>query len=185
MKITPFELERYFAKHEFTARYLLSSSDCEALTMSELLAMADTETTWLWDGLSLGYTETLGHPVLRETIADMYDGLGANDILVVVPEEGIFLVMHVLLEPGDHVVCTFPAYQSLYEVARSIGCDISTWEPIEERSWHFDVEQLEEKLRSNTKLVVTNFPHNPTGYIPTKADFQALINIIGNGRVTC
>ena len=128
MNIAPFELERYFAKYEFSSRYLLSASDCESLPMPELLAMADAETAGMWAELRLGYTESAGHPLLREAIAAMYAGIEARDTLVVVPEEGIFLLMHALLRPGDHVVCTFPGYQSLYEVARAIGCDVSTWE---------------------------------------------------------
>jgi hypothetical protein len=51
MNIEPFLLERYFDRHEFSARYLLSSSDCEALGMSELLAMADAEAARLWQEL--------------------------------------------------------------------------------------------------------------------------------------
>lgn len=177
MKINPFALERYFAKYEFSARYLLSSSDCESLSMSEVLEMADSETKGLWNELKLGYTETLGHPLLRETIAEIYDGIRMEDIIVVVPEEGIFLLMHALLEPGDHVVCTFPAYQSLYEVARFIGCEVSNWEPEEDRGWHFDIQQLEEKLQGNTRLIVVNFPHNPTGYVLPGMDYEALINL--------
>jgi aspartate/methionine/tyrosine aminotransferase len=175
MKIDLFELERYFAKHEFSARFLLSSSDCESLRMSELLAMADAETAGLWEGLRLGYTESPGHPLLREVIAGMYREIETEEILVVVPEEGIFLLMHSLLNPGDHMVCTFPGYQSLYEVARSIGCDVSTWEPDEGQRWHFDVEGLREKMRANTRLVVVNFPHNPTGYLPPREEFEAIV----------
>jgi aspartate/methionine/tyrosine aminotransferase len=178
MKIAPFVLEHYFAKHEFTARYLLSSSDCEALSLTELLSLADSETKQLWADLKLGYTESLGNPLLREAIAEIYDGIGANNLLVVVPAEGIFLLMQALLEPGDHVICTFPAFQSLYEVARSVGCEISTWEPDEDRSWYFDVGQLAEMIQDNTKLVVVNFPHNPTGYIPPLTDFQAIIDLV-------
>ena len=51
INIQPFALERYFARPEFSARYLLSSSDCESLSMADLLAMADPETTLLWDEL--------------------------------------------------------------------------------------------------------------------------------------
>jgi len=178
MKIAPFVLERYFAEHEFSARFLLSSSDCESLRMSDLLAMADDETRQLWDELRLGYTESLGHPLLRQAIADLYDGIAADEVLVLVPEEGIFLLMHALLEPGDHVVCTFPGYQSLYEVARSIGCQVALWEPIEEENWRFDIEALEHLMRPDTKLVIANFPHNPTGYIPPREDYLALIEII-------
>lgn len=177
MKIAPFALERYFAKYEFSAQHLLSSSDCEALSLAELLAMADAETTRLWEELKLGYTETPGHPLLRETIAEIYTGIDAENILVMAPEEGIFLLMHALLEPGDHVVCAFPVYQSLHEVARAIGCEVSPWEPDEEHGWWFDVELLGEKIQANTKLVVVNFPHNPTGHIPPQEDFEATVDL--------
>jgi aspartate/methionine/tyrosine aminotransferase len=178
MQIPAFQLERYFARYEFSARYLLSSSDCESLSMSELLSMADPEMTDAWETLKLGYTESWGHPLLREEIARIYEQVAADGVITVVPEEGIFLAMHALLEPGDHVVCTFPAYQSLYEIARAIGCEVSTWEPDEERGWYFDIDDLESKLRPNTKLVVVNFPHNPTGFMPTRADFAALVELV-------
>lgn len=177
MQIAPFALERYFAKYEFSAQYMLSNSDCEPLSLSEVVAMADAESRRMWGELELGYTDSSGHPVLRETISELYEGISAEDILVVVPEEGIFLLMHALLEPGDHVVCTFPAYQSLYEVARSVGCDVSTWEPDEAQGWRFDVRRLEENLRESTKLVVINFPHNPTGWVPARADFEAIVDL--------
>jgi aspartate/methionine/tyrosine aminotransferase len=179
MKIEPFALERYFARHEFSAQYLLSCSDCEALSLAELLEMADTETTGLWENLKFGYTETLGHPALRESIAHIYEGIDADDILVAVPEEGIFLTTQALLEPGDHVICTFPGYQSLYELARSMGCDVSMWKPEEHSGWHFSVDQLKDMIRDNTKLVVVNFPHNPTGFLPTGDDYTSLVDLVG------
>lgn len=178
MKISTFELERYFAKYEFSARYLLSCSDCESLSLSELLEMADPETRPLWQNLKLGYMETHGHPLLREAIAEMYQGITSEDVLEVIPEEGIFLFMHALLDPCDHVVCTFPGYQSLYEIARSIGCEVSAWEPDEEKGWDFDVERLKDKLRSNTKLVVVNFPHNPTGYVPPQSKYRDIVELV-------
>ncbi len=178
MKIEPFALERYFARYEFTARYLLSCSDCEAMPMAELLAMADDATRDLWDHLRLGYTDSQGHPLLREAIADIYEEIRPEDILVTVPEEGIFLLMQALLNPGDHVVCTFPGYQSLYAVAQSIGCSVSYWTADESRDWRFAIDRLESILQNSTRLVVTNFPHNPTGYLPPREDFEALVNLL-------
>ncbi|HZF57433.1 MAG TPA: hypothetical protein VEZ19_03030, partial [Rubrobacter sp.] len=64
-----FELERYFARHEFDAPYLLSSSDMETVRVQELLALADDEGLRMWEDLDLGYTEPAGHPLLREEIA--------------------------------------------------------------------------------------------------------------------
>ena len=178
MEITPFQLERYFAKHEFSARYLLSSSDCESLSMKELLEMADAEMSNLWEQLKLGYTESWGHPLLREEIAHIYQGVDQTQVLVVVPEEGIYLLMRALLQAGDHVICTFPGYQSLYEIARSIGCEVSTWEADEKQGWNFLIDDLAVKMRANTKLVVVNFPHNPTGFVPTKDEFAALVDLV-------
>jgi aspartate/methionine/tyrosine aminotransferase len=178
VKIKPFTLERYFARYEFSARFLLSSSDCEPLGLAELLAMADDETRTLWDDLRLAYTESPGHPLLRQAVADHYRDFDADEVLEVVPEEGIFLLMHALLSPGDHVVCVEPAYQSLHEVARSIGCEVSTWTPDEKRGWRLDLDALRKQLRGSTKLVVVNFPHNPTGFSPTREEFEEFVQTI-------
>lgn len=108
MRPDPFALERYFARYEFSARYLLSSSDCDGLSMAEVLGMADDETAALWRDLTLGYTESLGLPALRSEIARLYDTVTPDDVLTGAPQELIFLAMNALLAAGDHVVCTFP-----------------------------------------------------------------------------
>jgi hypothetical protein len=81
IKSKSFALERFFATHEFSAKHLLSSSDCEAMSLPELLALADDESMQLWENLKFGYTETLGHPVLRESIAEIYQGVGRDNVL--------------------------------------------------------------------------------------------------------
>jgi len=183
----PFTLERFFARHEFSARHLLSTSDCQGLAMSDLIAGAGADLRARWDDLRLGYTESQGLPELRAEIAALYETVEPEEVLVAAPEETIFLMMNALLEPGDHVVCTFPGYQSLYELARTIGCEVDLWRPVEgvagpdgtedndERLWWFDPAELEELLRPDTKLVVWNFPHNPTGALPAQDDFARML----------
>lgn len=78
---TPFALERFFARHEFSARYLLSTSDCEGLAMADLLAGAEPELRERWERLRLGYTESQGLPELRAEIATLYERVDAADIL--------------------------------------------------------------------------------------------------------
>lgn len=175
MRPEPFALERFFARHEFGARYLLSTSDCQGLAMADLLAGADSDLRRRWETLYLGYTESQGLPELRHEIAGLYRGVRADEILVAAPEEAVFLTMNALLEPGDHVVCTFPGYQSLYQLALSIGCEVTLWEPAEAGGWHFEPERLEGCLRPDTKLVVWNFPHNPTGALPSTDDFTRMV----------
>ena len=175
MRIKPFALERYFAEYEFSVRYLLCSSDCDGLPLADLLALADTETRVMWDNLALGYTESAGLPELRQEISRLYKKIEADDVLVVTPQEGIFLVMNALLEPGDEIVCTAPGYQSLYEVATSIGRKVIYWKPLEAGGWHFDPRQLAGSLTPKTKMIVVNFPHNPTGCLPSRQDFDEII----------
>lgn len=140
--------------------------------------MADRESFLLWEKLRLAYTESPGHPLLREEISALYTTINTDDVLVMVPEEAIFLTMHALLEPGDHVICTTPAYQSLHQVARSIGCRVTEWLPNEQQGWRFEVGDLESMLGQDTQLVVVNFPHNPTGYLPPEEDFRALVDLV-------
>lgn len=178
MPIAPFKLERYFAEHEFKVKYLLSASDCESLTLEELLQLADDECLKLWRNLKLGYTESAGHPRLREEVARLYKNVAAENVMIAAPEEAIFIAMHTLLDPGDHVITIFPAYQSLYEVARSRGCDVMPWElELGASRWQLDVDRLENSLQPNTRLLVLNFPHNPTGYLPTVAELEAILSI--------
>jgi len=184
MKIEDFALERFFARHEFSARYLLSCSDCQPLRLDDLLAMADEEGRELWSDLSLGYTETQGHLRLRQAVADRYDWLSADDIQILAPGEGIFLVMHALLEPGDHVVCTMPAYQSLHQVARSIGCEVTAWAAEEPVGWRFEVAGLQAALRPDTRLLVVNFPHNPTGAVPTESEWTEIHDLARNHGIS-
>ena len=174
----PFALERFFARHEFSARYLLSASDCQGPAMADLLAVADAELRLRWERLTLGYTESQGLPDLRAEIATLYERVDAEQVLVAAPEEAIFLTMHALLSPGDHVVCAFPGYQSLYELARSIGCEVDLWLPEEGAEWRFDPAELEQLLRPDTRLVVWNFPHNPTGALPSAADFARMVGAV-------
>jgi aspartate/methionine/tyrosine aminotransferase len=173
----PFAIERYFARYEHNARVLLSSSDCESLALADLLAMADDESLELWRHLSLGYTESPGLEALRREIAGLYRDISPDEVLEVVPEEGILLTMRALLEPGDHVVVTFPGYQSLYSIAADMGCEITPWEARGEGGWHFDLADLRAAMRPDTKLVVVNFPHNPTGCLPSASDFRAIADI--------
>ena len=175
MQIADFALERFFARWEFAVEHLLCASDVEGFPMADLLALADDETRGLWDRLRLGYAETTGHPLLRAEIARLYDNVGPDDVLVFVGAgEAIFCLANVLVGPGDHVVVTWPGYQSLYEVARAGGAEVSLHELFDADGWALDVDRLLASLRPTTRLVVVNAPHNPTGMLPSRAEWAQL-----------
>jgi aspartate/methionine/tyrosine aminotransferase len=175
--IREFGLERFFAKHEFAARHVLAASDVEGMRMSDVVELADDETRSLWNNLTLGYTESAGLPALRREIASLYDGLAADDVLTFAgAEEAIYLAMLAALEPGDHVVAVWPAYQSLYEVARSAGAEV-TPVPLDPGDWSLDLDRLAKAMRPATRMVVINFPHNPTGAHITRAQLDEIVQL--------
>jgi aspartate/methionine/tyrosine aminotransferase len=179
MKLRPFGLERYFAKHEFSTPYLLSCSDCESFSIRELLALVP-EAKDFFDSLWLGYTESQGHPELRRQIASLYSGISLDDVLVHSgAEEVIFNFMNTMLSAGDHIIVHSPYYQSLGEVARGLGAEITAWEGDVEKNWQLDLNFLEYALTERTKVVVINFPHNPTGYLP-HVDFLTDLAALSN-----
>ena len=178
MKYRPFEIERFFRQHEFSAPYGISASDCEPLTLDELLTYASPQRREQFEKLWLGYTESQGSPELRAAIAALHREIDAAQVIEVVPEEGIFLTMNALLEAGDHVVAIAPSFQSLWEIARATGCELSFWRGRRcADGWHFDVDELESLLRPETKMLIVNFPHNPTGYLPERGDFRRIVEL--------
>jgi len=183
--IKPFHTERFFAIHEFTAPYILCASDCESLTVDGLLQLAGAS----WESLGqlwLGYTESQGAPALRERIADMYTSVSSDQVIgLAAPEEGIFLTMHALLEPGDEVIVLTPCYDSLINVVEYLNCRVFRWSVVEADEppdgpggWRLDLDALESLVTPRTKLVIVNFPHNPTGYLPAHDEWQTIIQIV-------
>lgn len=174
MNLKPFKLERYFAKYEFNTEFLLCSSDCEAMPIADLLAFEEGAAK-KFQNVWLGYTESQGSPTLRKEICNLYTTIQPEDVLVHTGAgEAIYLFMYAAFQKGDHVIVHSPGYQSLAEVARAVGCDVSPWLAREENDWALDMDELRHLMRPNTKGIVINTPHNPTGYLMSRVDFEEL-----------
>jgi aspartate/methionine/tyrosine aminotransferase len=177
MPIEPFKLERYYAKYEFTARYMLSSSDCEARPIGEILAFepgAAERLQQVW----LGYTEAPGAPELREAITALYTKTAPGQILVHTgAEEAIYTFYNALLAPGDHVIVQTPAYQSALSIPRALGCAITEWPGRPEDGWAPDLDALAGLIRPNTKALYLCSPANPTGFHFSADAFRRVIDL--------
>ncbi len=183
MRIKDFKLEEYFAKYEFNVKYSLCSSDCESFSVDELLTLERESLDYLKD-VRLGYTESLGNPILRDIISQLYSKINAEEVIVFSgAEEAIFVFMNVLLNKEDHIIVQYPAYQSLYEIANAIGCKVTKWLMDDKDQWELDLQFLESNITPSTKCIVVNFPHNPTGYLPTKDFYKNLINMAKKNNI--
>jgi len=180
-----FKLETYFQQWEFKSKYHMTASDAESMSMKELLAMASPEDKNGFENLWLGYTQTYGAPDLLDVIATMYSSRKNDEILCFCgASEGIYAANSVLLDKDSHAIAITPNYQSHETLPASI-CEI-TGVPLDPPShdsqehnenWSLDVDKIKSAIRPNTKLLTINFPHNPTGCIPSDDDFNALIEL--------
>jgi aspartate/methionine/tyrosine aminotransferase len=129
--------------------------------------------------LRLGYSEARGTLALRTELAGTYDGVSPDDILITTGAiEANFLLFTTLLQPGDHVVAVYPAYQQLYSVAKAIGCEVSPWTISQaDHRFAFGIAELERLVRPNTRMIVVNTPHNPTGAILSQQDLERIYAI--------
>ncbi len=177
MNLPPFELERYFAVHEFTAKRLLCVSDCQPLTVAELLSLSDGAAE-AFAALPLGYADSRGGPALRQAICPLYDTISPDDLLVHVgAEEAIFTFFNAVVSPGDRVIVQTPCYRSLRDVPATLGATVVEWPGRQDDGWIPDLDFLKKALAEKTRAVVVNFPHNPTGALPDLDTFLEIVRM--------
>lgn len=195
MKLPAFKLEEWFAIHEFSAPHLLCCSDCETVTVRELLHLTDSPEEALQNllDLRLGYTDCRGAASLREAIASsFYKTMSAEDIVVHAGAEEAIFTFSMQFGPGDHVVVLTPNYQSLSDVAKSRGVEVSPWqlreapaqslalEPAASNGgsrWVADFGELTGLIRENTRALIVNSPHNPTGFVFSPPELEAVVSL--------
>ena len=177
MLLPPFKLERYFAQYEFHVEYTLCSSDSESVSVGTLLDM-EPDTREKLEQLWLGYTESPGALTLRRgNHADLRDDSARKRPRPYRRRRRRSFCSCTASQSGDHVIVHSPFYQSLGEVAASIGCEVTHWQAREENAWALDVDELRGLIRPKTRVLIINTPHNPTGYLMSRADYRTVHQI--------
>ncbi|NLF50315.1 MAG: aminotransferase class I/II-fold pyridoxal phosphate-dependent enzyme [Leptolinea sp.] len=162
-------LEEWFDDYQYAVKYDIGESAVKYLTFGQLGINIDD--------LPIRYGYHHGRPDLRACIAEQYPGLSAKNIVVTSGgSEAIFLIASALLKPGDHVIVEHPNYPSLYEIPRSLNCDVSFLELTFENNFKPDLKKLDSLVTPRTKLVSLTHPNNPTGSMITRQELDELIH---------
>jgi len=171
----PFLMERWMSKFEQGVQYNLSESGVHPIQLGELLQ----DVPGAWERLAateLNYPHVNGNPHLRQNIANLYEGASVNNVLVTVgAAEANYIATRTLLSPGDEIVVMLPNYMQIWGIAKNHGFRIKSFHLLEEEGWAADLDELEEKITPQSKLIAVCNPNNPTGRILSEREMDGII----------
>lgn len=177
---------RYVDLLDAPARHVLGPDDVEPLPLRDLLAWADVDLREAWETLALARTERGGLSALRREIKRLYARVADDDIAIGHNADQLcHNALATLLRPGDHVIAIWPSARPYASIARALGAEVSPLpvRPMGHRwsgskHWMIDISELRAAFRHNTRLLITNFPHNPTGALPTTQEFGEIVAVV-------
>ena len=170
-------LEEWFDTFQYKIQFDVGESAVKFLTFEEL-------------GIDLGklplrYGYHWGRPDLRECIAEQYAGLSPENIIVTNgASEANFDIVSAIVRPGDHVIVEHPNYPSLYEVPRSLGCEVTLFPLRFENRFKPDLDELKKLIRPETKLISLTHPNNPTGSMISPDILDEIVALVESRDIT-
>ena len=172
------KLEEWMRRYYHAVDHDIGSSGVRDLTVGELGDLADFDLADL-KALVFHDSEPLGGWSLRAALADRWTRGDPERVMVTHgSSEAIWLVMQTLVHPGDDVVVVDPAYQQLYDIAVGQGARLRRWDLSSGDGFRVDLARLRRLVADQRpRLIVVNFPHNPTGVTITRRQQDELIQI--------
>jgi capreomycidine synthase len=178
LNLPPAQLEGWMRQYYFDTEIDIGSSGVQSFSLRELREMLGITTDDL-DAVVFDDSCTLGGDGLRQAVATRWAHGRTESVMATHgSSEAIFLVMNALLNAGDEVIFLDPSYPQLFSIAESIGCRMQPWRLRFERQFAPDLEELKSLINARTRMVVVNFPHNPTGATLTPEAQRELVSAV-------
>lgn len=173
----PALLEDWLRQYYFSVQFDLGCSGVESFGFSELRELTGIAHADL-DRLVFKDSHTFGADGIRQAIARRWgDGDFAGTMVTHGSSEAIFLIMNAVLRPDDEVIVTSPVYHQLAAVPKSLGCRLKYWALLPEENFEPKLDRLSALITPKTKMVVLNFPHNPTGATVSEAQMREIVTM--------
>ncbi|BDQ31352.1 aspartate aminotransferase [Nitrosopumilus zosterae] len=131
----------------------------------------------------LKYGQARGMPIFRDALAKYVSkkfstNITENNILVSPGARfSIFTAITTLLNPGDEIIVIEPAWPAYKDCALNAGIKVRTINTTLEDKWEPSLEQIKSTINSNTKMIILNYPNNPTGKILSEKLQDDIIDI--------
>ncbi|KAF1913747.1 pyridoxal phosphate-dependent transferase [Ampelomyces quisqualis] len=190
VNINDFAVESWMDAHENNCKYNLAETCCASISVDQLRDLSETNDGKVFDtSKALTYGAIRGSADLRSNLARLYSAKVATplppDNILTTPGaiQANYLTTYALVGAGDHVICHYPTYQSLYEVPKQMGAEVDLWKATPENEWTPAIEGLEALIKPNTKLIIINNPNNPTGAVLNKSFLQKVVDLASEKNI--
>ena len=172
----PFEMEQLMSVWEQKVDYNLSESGVYPVSLEELLGGREGIDDLL--ATELGYPAVEGTPELRRRIAELYGDAAADQVLVTVGcVEALLITLQTLAAEGGEIAVMLPNYLHVWGAAHNVGLEVREFHLDPARGWAPDLGELEQIVNERTRAIAVCNPNNPTGYILSEAEMDAIVTL--------
>ena len=182
MQLKPFLLDMWLAAYEHEIEFNLAASEGPRWTLNEILCLAREEERQDFLNHKLAYGRPEGAEGLRAAIAEMHE-VDVDTVQVVTgASEALLILFWLAAEPEANVVLPQPGYPPFSALPESLGIEIRRYAVRKENNFRIDLEEIKRLADRNTKLILVNNPHNPTGATMSDAELDSLHEFTASRR---
>jgi aspartate/methionine/tyrosine aminotransferase len=174
MELKPFLLDMWLDRYEHDIEFNLAASTGPCWTLNEILSLVGEEERQRFLNHNLVYSRPAGAEGLRAAIADM-QGVKVDAVQVVTgASEALLVLMWLAAEPGANVILPQPGFTTFSALPESLRLETRYYSLRKEHGFRIDIEEIKKLADGNTKLILINSPHNPTGATISDAELDSL-----------
>jgi aspartate/methionine/tyrosine aminotransferase len=174
VQLKPFLLDMWLDTYEHDIQFNLASSEGPRWTLNEILSLASEEERQHFLNHKLAYSRPAGAEGLRTAIAEMQD-VSVDTVQVVTgASEALLILFWLAAEAGANVILPQPGYPPFSALPESLGIETRYYAVRKENNFHIDLDEIKHLVDRNTKLILINSPHNPTGATISDAELDSL-----------
>lgn len=174
MQLKPFLLDAWLDQYEHDIEFNLAASTGPTWSVNDILALGDHQTRHRFLDHKLVYSRPAGADSLREAIAEM-QGVPVEAVQIVTgASEALVALMWLAAEPGANVIIPLPGFPTFSALPESLGLEARVYRVRRENGFRIDPDEIKQLVDSNTKLILINSPHNPTGATIGDGEMEAL-----------
>ena len=174
MHLKPFLLDMWLAAYEHDIEFNLAASEGPRWTLNDILSLASEEERQRFLNHNLVYSRPAGADGLRAAIADM-QGVNVETVQVVTgASEALLVLFWLAAVPGANVILPQPGYPPFSALPESLGIEVRYYTLRRENDFRVDLDEIKQLVDRNTKLILINSPHNPTGGTISDSEFDSV-----------